>query len=196
MSVLVGITQRVVEHEGYKERRDALAQDWARFLFAAGIVYVPLPNNENMARELLQRLPFQGFILSGGNDIGDAKERDATEQAVLEYSVSSKSPVVGVCRGMQMMNYFEGGILEKINGHIGTRHDLVYRGQSVNVNSYHALGFTDPSKAFDVTARAQDGVTEAMTHKKYNWHGIMWHPEREHVAQAIDVALFKEVFKS
>lgn len=196
MSVLVGITQRVVEHEGYKERRDALAQEWAGFLSAAGIVYVPLPNNENMARELFQKLPFQGFILSGGNDIGEAKERDATERAVLEYSVTSKLPVIGVCRGMQMMNHFEGGALENIIGHIGTRHDLVYRGQSINVNSYHALGFSEPSKAFDVTARAQDGITEAMTHKKYNWHGIMWHPEREPLARECDVAFFKEVFHS
>lgn len=194
MSILVGITQRVVEHDGYKERRDALAQDWAPFLEQADIAYIPLPNAVEASQRLLDILPLTGIILSGGNGIGDAPERDALEAALLGYSIKRNLPVLGVCRGMQVMHHFAGGTLEEVSGHVKTRHRLNFKGRDIEVNSFHDQGFLETTEHFEVMARAEDGVVEAMRHKQHDWYGVMWHPEREAEADPHDLALFREIF--
>lgn len=195
MTIVVGITQRVVENDGYCERRDVLAQDWAPFLEHIDIAYVPLPNSLETTQRLLNVLPISGLILSGGNDIGEASERDALEFHILEHAIKQKLPVVGVCRGMQMMHRYAGGAFEKIGGHIRTRHHLTCNGQEMEVNSFHTIGFKREAEGFEVLARSDDNVIEAVQHRTHNWHGIMWHPERESTPQRYDLDLFGKAFK-
>ena len=51
-----------------------------------------------------------------------------------------KIPIIGVCRGMQIIQNYFGINLFKISGHIKVRHELYYEGKKINVNSYHNYG--------------------------------------------------------
>ena len=51
----------------------------------------------------MSSLKINGIILSGGNNIGDVKERDITETYLLKYAETNEIPVLGICRGMQML---------------------------------------------------------------------------------------------
>ncbi len=63
-------------------------------------------------------------LLCGGNDIGEVVERDDTERRLLSYASDRALPALGVCRGMQMMALWAGGILARVSGHVRTRHRL------------------------------------------------------------------------
>lgn len=197
--MLVGVTQRVVVNTTYPERRDALSQEWAPFLSACGIDFVCLPNAVESVRSLTAALSFSGFIFSGGNNLaaygGDAPERDAAEDYLLSYSKASKKPILGVCRGFQMMQVYSGGKLVKQDGHVACRHDVTGK-IARSVNSFHQYAIADIAKGFDVLARAPDNTVEAARNRDYHWTGIMWHPEREPAPDPADIALVKGVFNA
>lgn len=118
------------------------------------------------------------IVLTGGESIGESDKRDAFERRLLEAALSSKTPVMGICRGLQVMLSFYGAAPIEINDHAGTNH-LVAGQISGYVNSFHYFGFRSVPKGFDVISSAPDGSVEAAYHERNNWLGIMWHPERE-----------------
>lgn len=196
---LVAITQRVVVDARTGERRDALDARWGEFFAALGLSPLILPNHPGLAMELVLDLDPAGAILSGGGDLtaygGDAEARDATEAALIDWATQKDRPLVGVCRGMQQMLHREGARLQRGVGHVGARHLLNYRGARVAVNSYHDwIVPAVPERDFEVLARAEDGMVEAVRHRRLNQVGIMWHPEREAPFAAHDLALFREMF--
>lgn len=179
----VFFTQRVEIQEGYGERRDCADQRWAELLFACGFLPIPVPNQAGLVPALLEALKPVGIVLTGGNDLaaygGDAPERDQTEARLLEYAAAHHVPVLGVCRGMQMIHDYFGGRLESVQNHVRVKHSLQFEGKQQTVNSYHNLGIRKAGAAFRADALAEDGVIEAMTHKHLPIRAIMWHPERE-----------------
>ena len=70
---LVAISQRVVEEPRYGERRDALDQNWARFLSRCGIVAAAVPNVPQSVESWVEALPLNGVLLTGGNDLVPAQ---------------------------------------------------------------------------------------------------------------------------
>src|SRR5271163_4664094 len=84
----VAITQRVSVIPEYGERRDCLDQAWTKFLTACGLLPVLLPNVTDVALALCNGAGIAGLVLTGGNDLasmgGDAPERDAVENALLD----------------------------------------------------------------------------------------------------------------
>ena len=189
----IGITQRVETYQKYDETRDCLDQRWTKVLCEAGIDFILVPNSINNIDIWLEKNNFEGFILTGGNDLShltDAKNvalnRDKTEKKILNWSSRNKSKVLGVCRGMQLINCFLSGSLSKASGHAGTYHSIKILSDNFNlnnntiVNSYHNWSINEDDLAENLIplALAEDGTIEAFKHNKMPWLGIMWHPER------------------
>ena len=185
----IGVTMRVLEAQGYHEPRDALAQDWSSFISAAlpNAAWLPLPNlGANKIRIYCEKWGINRLILTGGEDIGVSTIRDETERDLLVWAKERAVPVLGVCRGIQMMAVWAGVALKPVEGHVRTRHLL--RGDFMHeVNSFHNYGLADCPHGFEVTARAEDGEIEAIRNTEQNWEGWMWHPERENPFQSADI---------
>ena len=166
---LVVISQRVDLYPERKEQRDALDVRMNSFVLSAGYLPVPIPNNlmhKNSRQEIdkwLAAINPQAVILSGGNNIGECSERDQTESAILQFSEREKLPVLGVCRGMQMMAVHAGGQLQNVGGHVRIEHNV--KGEiSGMVNSYHNMAIADCPLNYAVLAHSEDGVIEAIHH--------------------------------
>jgi gamma-glutamyl-gamma-aminobutyrate hydrolase PuuD len=201
---IVAISQRVDHFPKRNETRDALDQRLVTFLLVAGFIPVPVPNGfyKDLAdgRSGLEALGVwlavvkpQAFVLSGGNDIGQCRERDFTEGWLLDHASQHQKPLLGICRGMQMMAHWAGVDLCSVKGHIRTRHCLV--GEIAGeVNSYHGFSLATCPVDFEVISRSEDGEIEAIRHQSLPWEGWMWHPEREGNFAARDLQRIKALF--
>ena len=189
----IAVTQRVDAVADRDERRDALDQEWCRLLAEHGALPVLVPNVLADVVAFLEALAVDGVILTGGNDLpglqgasADAPERDACERAVLGWCSERQIPLVGVCRGMQLLVQEYGGQLDPISNHVGVMHPLVVTSaalpeiQERTVNSFHAFGSvaSDVGPELEVLAYAPDGVVEMVRHRQRPQWGMMWHPER------------------
>lgn len=186
---------------GTSEERDALAADWGRFLQTAlpEVPWLPLPNLGAAAVRLALDWGVTGLILTGGDNWGVWPQRDVTERALLCWARQENLPVLGVCRGAQVMYLFEdGGALQPVSGHVNVRHNVCLSdGRLREVNSFHALGI--PAEGFAPqcvpVALTRDGAwVEAYRHKEVPWLGLLWHPEREGKAAAADLDLIRQLF--
>jgi gamma-glutamyl-gamma-aminobutyrate hydrolase PuuD len=194
----VGVTQRVSIVPAYGERRDCLDQTWTQFLLACGLLPVLLPNVIEAALALCERTNIDGLLFTGGNDLaalgGDAPERDAVENALLNWAEQRGLPVLGVCRGMQVIQHRFAIPLRRVEGHVSQSQVIHVDGQPREVNSYHRFGASESRPPLDIWAVAGDGVVEAVRHSAQPLTGIMWHPERCSPFSPTDVALFRQVF--
>lgn len=194
----LAISQRVDIISKYGERRDSLDQKWHIFLNAAGFTATPLPNNQACAHEIIINGNFDGIVLSGGNDLasygGDAPERDETEKMLLNYAIEQKLPLMGVCRGLQLIQVNFGETLISITGHIATRHIITFNDRLQTVNSFHSFGVREAVSELETLAVSEDGFIESVHHLNHRIHGIMWHPEREAPFMISDINLFQEFF--
>lgn len=154
--------------------------------------------NEPTLENWLQVIQPGALILSGGNDIGEYPERDATERYLLSWAEAKRVPVLGICRGLQMMAVWADADLVKKEGHVGSRHQLVVATRKdewpANVNSYHNLSLASCPDGFEVAAQAEDGSIEAIKHIELPWEGWMWHPEREVPFSPQDTKRLKRLF--
>ena len=195
---LVAVTQRVVVAPPHGERRDCLDQRWIGFLAACGLTAVPVPNDETAARALFSDLDFAGVVLTGGTDLvacgGDAPERDAAESTLIDCAEAVGRPVLGVCRGMQLIQHRFGVPLQRVTGHVAPRQGIAIDGVPTEVNSFHNVGTTENRPPLTVWAKAEDGVIKAVKHPTRKLLGIMWHPERIEPFAPRDVELFRSFF--
>lgn len=202
----IAITQRVVYDPGHGERRDALAGDWHRFLLAVwpDAVIVPVPNRPDHAARLLAAVAADALVLTGGNDVGSEPERDRTEADCLLYAAGHGLPVLGVCRGLQLLATLGGGRVVAADraAHVATRHPVRCladtdwgwtAGRTLEVNSFHGLAVPADGlpRGWTALARSPDGGIEAARSGDGRCVAVMWHPEREAVPDPLDVALFR-----
>jgi gamma-glutamyl-gamma-aminobutyrate hydrolase PuuD len=197
---VVAITQRVLVVPEHGERRDCLDQAWPRFLAACGLLPLAVPNVTEVALAMLRDANVAGLVLTGGNDLaalgGDAPERDATENALLDAAETRALPVLAVCRGMQLVQQRCAVPLRRVAGHVTPRQSIRIAGEPTEVNSYHRFAANESRPPLDVWAVAADGVVKAVRHSTRPITGIMWHPERNTPFAPADVSLFRRVFEA
>ena len=195
--MVLAVSQRVDIYLKRKEQRDALDQSLIKFLLMSGRDVVPVPNvlvNLDRLECWLKSLQLTGIVLSGGNDIGTCPLRDDTENAMISYAIDCHLPILGICRGMQMIASYFGGKIKKIEGHIGNRHK-VFGAIEGEVNSFHSQGVEELPNGFGALARSNDGGLEAMRHQSLQVEGWMWHPEREPSFDQRDIERLRDLFK-
>jgi N5-(cytidine 5'-diphosphoramidyl)-L-glutamine hydrolase len=205
----VGLTMREVHANGYDEPRDALARKWGEFLQAAvpEVAWLPIPNlGPAVAPLFCDRWGINALILTGGEDIGVSLVRDATERALLRHFLRNDRPVLGVCRGLQLMWTEIGGEIEHKEGHVAARHPVRYLREAslditdsmAEVNSFHGFSLRESAEAMRepviVFARADDGTAEGVRFCNGRMAGVMWHPEREETASTADISLIRGLF--
>lgn len=207
---MLAITMRRENHKyssGASEERDCLACDWLPFLKAA-LPGIPVLQTPNIGAEIIAYLGnfpnINGIIFSGGDDWGVYPERDETETAIFQLAQKNSWPVLGVCRGAQVINKLLGGVLrdDKSGLHVGARHVVsttdnspINLPDSLEVNSYHNKLITKNTLAAPLTPFALDGSGNV----EGFWnggaiYGIIWHPEREASPAALDINLLRHIF--
>jgi putative glutamine amidotransferase len=212
MRPLVGITAYVetVQSGDWVRPATMLPQRYVDAVHGAGGRAVVLPPATEGIDRLIAAL--DALILSGGPDLDPAlygadrepatsasrPERDAGESALLAAGTEADLPVLGICRGMQLMVAVYGGSLYQhlpdVVGHSGhqpTRgsygsHPVAtvpgsraadVLGPHATVPSYHHQGIADPG-TLTVSATAEDGTIEAVERLGARfWLGVLWHPE-------------------
>jgi len=156
-----------------------------------------------------------GLIVSGGPDVSPSRygqepgpmtkefypEQDETEIGLITSALEMDMPILGVCRGMQILSIAHGGSLyqhlDDTPGHEGhggydgvsTEHDVIVEkdtilaglmGTSFTVDSAHHQGVSDPGSLTVSAIAEHDGLIEAVerSDKKFCL-GVQWHPERK-----------------
>ncbi len=161
--------------------------------------------------DILDRI--DGIVFTGGSDVDPARygerphptvqtkpERDAAELLLLHAAIGADMPVLGICRGMQLMAVAYGGRLHQhlpdVLGHDHHRpitgpkfgeHNVQFAGGSachanlgdaVVVNSFHLQGIADPGRLAATGWSPEDGLVEALEDPTRSFVvGVQWHPE-------------------
>lgn len=187
MQYNIGLTMRITNAQNYNESRDTISQDWSRYMeyLFPDANYFFIPNIEEKAVNFCEKKNINILIITGGDNIGLFEKRDKTELALLEFMISKKLPVIGICRGMQVIHHYYGGNLTKgddifVKEHRATDHKVLIKGEIVRVNSYHnyKIDKTRLSSNLSILAtNVNDSSIEAFVGEKLL--GLMWHPERD-----------------
>jgi len=210
---LIGITGRSKPAGAVKGFPSSLAQtdvdlfvrDYAAAITDAGGLPVYLPGHVDPS-DYAGRL--DGLVLSGGADVGPehygaASEtdlyppepaRDRFELELIDVAVDDGLPVLGICRGLQLLNVWAGGTLHQhVPAHArydvapgdtvdevelasGSRLHELY-GDRHGVNSLHHQTVDRVAEGWTVTARSADGGVEALEWPGHDVVAVQWHPE-------------------
>jgi len=205
---------RIVKNTEYAEVCDALSVEWGNYLrdIFQDIIVVPLLNKPDHAIRVIEERHLDGVVFSNGNDWGEAEARDVTERAIFNYVIKRRLPILGVCRGFQVLNVLCGGTLDKDiqsssgENHVATIHDVEIVandflrgytvGQTISVNSFHRQGVLQGGIASNlkIFAKTKSGVVEGFYHPKELIVGIQWHPERNNPAAELDKGIVTDFF--
>ena len=190
MKPKIGISLRITNAQNYVEKRDSISHDWPVFLEQLGFSPLLIPNTISDIPTFLDEMKISGLILSGGDNIGDDNVRDKTENMILDYAVSHNVPLIGICRGMQVINTFFGGKIQSTNNsdHVKNDHFVnitnhsLFKNEQIQVNSFHhnIITLSNLGKNLSTFAISKnDNTIEGLIHNELPIFGVMWHPERE-----------------
>ena len=199
-----------------------LARTYTREVSAAGATALLLPPDEAVTsapEEVLDRI--DALILAGGADMDPASygadpdehtagwrpERDRFELALARGAIESEVPLLGICRGMEVLNVACGGTLdqhlETADVHLHTPgefcdHEVCLEPgslaasavgtESISVRSHHHQGVGELGDGLVVRARSEpDGVVEAIELPEHPFAlGVLWHTEEEQGSTLIE----------
>ncbi len=201
---------------GLGERHHTIGDEYLEAVRLAGGVPVALPTfDPPAAAEVVARL--DGLLLSGGNDIepirygasadgslSPDRPRDSWELTLADAAWDAALPILGICRGAQLLNVSRGGtLIQDIWGESDDHRVLARDGQAVQDEGEHEIEIGPATALFEVygtssrivntlhhqaldrigtglvvSARATDGTVEAVESEDGSAIGVQWHPER------------------
>ena len=213
---LIGITTRNgKDSDGHP--LTALQHSYLNSIVQAGGMPIPIPSmlTEEDFLDLYSRL--DGILFSGGGDvsleyfngsdhprIGEVdKRRDTTEITLMRTAVNDGKPILGICRGAQVMNVALGGTLythihDQLKGALDhdypgdlrrvlvhpvnvdetTRSAEIFGETLLNVNSLHHQGLKDIAPSLRVAGHSPDGLVEVVEIPNHPYAvAVQWHPE-------------------
>ena len=233
MKPMIGIT---CGHTSDADGRYYVNEPYVRCIEAAGGMPFLLPalKDDNDIKGLLQHV--DGVLLPGGADIDPGHfgeeplqglgtiepERDRLELSIARLALEWEIPILGVCRGIQVLNVAAGGSLyqdipSQINGqHLqhsqkaprwyathtlniepGSLLEQVLGTVRVKVNSFHHQAVKIPAAGFSITAKSRDGVIEGLESHSHRFAcGVQWHPELMVGHYPKQLELFRQLVKS
>ena len=183
----IGLTQRVLFHKG--RAYDSLEHLW--YVYLKSHTLVPIANRADQDFiELANSI--DALVITGGDD---SAIRRTTELKLVIETIKQQKPVVGVCHGCFLLTDILGGTVGKIDGHLGTAHQVNYFGETKLVNSFHNLYIEQLQDTATELATDEHGNCEAWIDRRLAIAGVVWHPERMPVPwlpDEINNLLFKE----
>lgn len=231
---IIGISGSVIIDDGGMfpgYRRSYVNEDYVASVAQNGGVpfIIPFTGNDEIVKAQLDHV--QGLILSGGQDIdphlyGEEPlpkigatwpARDHFDMLLLKLAEEKGMPVLGICRGAQIINVAHGGSLyqdlsyrqeltyKHMQGHtpsLPTHHmNVVSHSKlaqilgrtSFMVNSFHHQLIKDVAPDLIESATSPDGVPEGIENKAGTVIGVQWHPEMLH--RNPDVSFMNNLFK-
>ncbi len=137
------------------------------------------------------------LIISGGDDIHpkyydenihesmtlEDEKIDALDFLCLEHFLKAQKPILGICRGIQVIGVYFGCKLCNISNHQNTHHELLlhphslFHAISAQTGSYHHQALASVPKGFLLSAKTQENHIEAI--EKKDVFAVQWHPELE-----------------
>lgn len=216
MRPLIGITTGHSDNQ-YGQSVTEIPDAYARAITDAGglAVLIPTVGTLDAPEELLARL--DGIVFSGGGDIeprryGETYQgrlvevyqaRDDVELRILKHALEIKKPILGICRGIQLLNVGLGGTLypdlaTEPGGTIvhdqpgneraflvhtvqlegGSRVAQIAGETSLSVNSHHHQGLKEIATVLRIAGRSPDGLVEAVEMPDRPFAvAVQWHPE-------------------
>ena len=169
---------------------------------------------DDLGKAIQEMLTCDGLLLSGGEDVNPAfygqtatekcgkivPARDHAEMKMLEAFLPTGKPILGICRGEQLMNVFFGGTLHQDIADVATschddyprknrgNHEVsVTRGtklaeimgqETFLANSLHHQAVDKVAPALILAATSEDGIVEGIEHPAHPFCiGVQWHPE-------------------
>ena len=190
------ISQAMIKDKSRNEISDNLDTRLVEFFLKLNYNPLAISNSYKCPDKLLKTLNLSAIILSGGANFGKFPKRDNLERALISYSIKKNIPLIGIRRGMQMINRFFNGRLIKIDHHVRDNHLIrdTKNNRTIMVNSYHNYAISEKKIHKDLLILfrcLKDSSIEAFKHRKYKILGIMWHPEREKTFKNYDKKLIK-----
>ena len=172
------ITQRYEKIGMFNELRDNIDSRLPYLIQKLGYTPILLPNNLNDLKSFIKNISPKGVILSGGGDSQKKDLRYKIENELIKMAIKKNIPIIGICRGAQVLNVFFGGKLTKVKNHVRKNHKIfgpIVKKLSVSVNSYHDYGFYKKilGKNLNLLASSSDSVVKSFCHKKYRILGIL-----------------------
>lgn len=230
---IIGISGCIMLEEGGPFPGYELAylnDGYVQSVLLGGGIPVILPVNEDPEVIEAQLCLVDGLIVSGGQDVdpvfygedpqwklgGIYPKRDRFDEILIRKAMEKKIPLLGICRGMQLLNvihggslyqdlsYYEKGYVKHVQDQFpeSPTHFIEIKegswvsrslGLEKRVNSYHHQGIKSVGDGLVATAVAKDGVIEAIEYEGDTFAvGIQWHPEMMSCDHRDMANLFKE----
>ena len=188
-----------------------VAHAYPAAVYGAGAVPYLLPYTTNAEMVAASLDCVDMLLLAGGEDVEPARygenshpklgrtnpRRDAWELSLVAEARRRRMPILGICRGCQLLNVAFGGTLWQdlgaqkegtfIHGKDPIGHEINVEkgsylaslaGEACSVNSYHHQAVKELAKGFKVVAMSTDGVVEAFEGQDYPAMGVQFHPEK------------------
>ena len=191
------ISQAIHYDQKRKTYYDQLDIRLIETFYKLGFKPITISNFFKKPGDYLKDFNIDGIVLTGGSSIGKFILRDKNEAKLISLSIKKKIPLIGICRGMQVINKYFNGELIKIKGHVKTRNvdkSLTLK-NNATVNSFHNYKIRLEKmhkNLIPIYKCKKDGSVESFLHKTESILGIMWHPERERKLKNFDKQIIKQ----